>query len=84
MFFSAFFAELIFFGCPAASLIYFIVSLVRFINKRILKKRFPHLVLDDALISSRRHLIISSIILGILIIVSVGLSILLLNAIAYM
>ena len=77
-------SEIIFFGFPIAAIVYFIVSLVRFVRAHLLSKKFPDLVLEDKMTSLRRHLIISSVIMGILLAVVVGLEILFMRAIAYM
>ena len=77
-------SEIIFFGFPIAAIVYFIVSLVRFVRAHLLSKKFPDLVLEDKMTSLRRHLIISSVIMGVLLAVVVGFGFLLAMAVAYM
>lgn len=84
MVFGALFSEIVFFGFPVAAVIYFVISLVRFIRARMQARKFPQLVLENKMISLRRHLIISSVIMGVLLAVVVGFGLLMMMAVAYM
>jgi len=80
----SFLAPMIFIGCPLASIVYFIVCLVRFLRANKANKITPELKNDDDFRELRRQLIISSIIMGVILAVVGGIVALMAMAIAYM
>ncbi len=77
-------SALLYFLIPLAALVFFVVSLILYCMARAQNKRFPGSVRPDTLKTRLTLLIVSSVILGVLVLVTVGLIALLFMALAYM
>lgn len=77
-------SQIFFYGIPAAILVFFAVSLYRYLNARKRNKIQPGTVPEDEMSWRKMILVISSVILGILLVIVVGLAVLLYMAVAYM
>ncbi len=75
---------LLFYAVPLAALVFFVVSLVRFIIAKNKYKRFPESFDERNLSKLRMLLIISSVIIGVLLAIVIGFAALLTMAVAYM
>ena len=76
--------SILFFGIPLASVVLFVVSLVRYISAKRAIKRQPDTCEKRELIARRNVLIVASCIAGVLVAVVVAIVILLWMAIAFM
>ncbi|MBO7738260.1 MAG: hypothetical protein J6S77_06080 [Clostridia bacterium] len=84
--FSSFF-YLFFFGLPLAAIVFFVVSLIRYLQAKIQNKKqgAPFSVYSrDEMVKRTTLLVISIIVAVVIVAVVVGIYILLLNAIAYL
>ncbi len=77
-------AEILFYLIPIGSVAFFIVSLVAFCTSKNANKRSPGSYTEKQLKTRKILLIISSIIMGVMVAVVVGLMALLFIGIAYM
>lgn len=75
---------LLFYAVPLAALVFFVVSLVRFIIAKNKYKRFPESFDERNMSKLRMLLIISSVIIGVLLAIVIGFAALLTMAVAYM
>lgn len=75
---------LLYFGLPAAALVFFVVSLVLFLSARRQNKRAPGSVEPAVLRTRRLMLIISSLIAGVFVAVVIAFAVLLFMAVAFM
>ncbi len=81
------FVYLFFFGLPLAAVIFFVVSLVRYLQAKIKIKKYgePFSVYSrDEMVKRTTLLVISVIVAIVVVAVVIGVFMLLLNAIAYM
>ncbi|MBQ2767722.1 MAG: hypothetical protein IJF49_06560 [Clostridia bacterium] len=76
--------QLAFYGIPAAAILFFAVSLVRYCTAKKQNKRVPNSISAEELRSRRLMLIISSVIAGLLAAVVIAFTVLLFVAVAFM
>jgi len=76
--------SILYYLIPASALVFFIVSLVRFVYARRKNKRSPGTYSEEAMKSRKICLIVSSVIAGILAAVVLGFIGLLMMAVAFM
>ena len=77
-------AVVLVFGIPLASVILFVCSLIRYLDAKGQNRERPGAISPEQMKRLRTQLIISSVILGVLVAVVVGIVVLLYLAIAYM
>lgn len=82
--FGVFIYDFIFFAVPAAAVLFFGISLYRFCSAKAKNKKIPEAFTADEIKNRLFLLNVSSVILGVLILVVIGLIILLYMAVAYM
>ncbi len=75
---------LMFFGPPVGALVFFAVSLCRYLGMRRKDKKNPGCIPPELRRARRTPLIISSIVAGVLLSLTVGFMLLVANAIAHM
>lgn len=79
-----YYVQYIFYGVPILALVFFCVSLVRYISAKRKNKRQPESVGAKELQRRKLLLIISSVIVGVFVFAIVGLIVLLHTAVAFM
>ena len=77
-------AELLFFGVPIAAVLFFGVSLWRFLSAKGANKKAPGTYTENQLAALRLVLILASVIAGVICAIVVGFICLMFMAVAYM
>ena len=75
---------LIFYGIPLGAIAFFVVSLVRFCRGKKANKLTPGAVSPEEMRARKTMLVVSSVILGVLVVVVIGFTALIYMAVAYM
>lgn len=76
--------QLFFYGIPLAAIVFFVVSVYRYVKAKRANKRQPGTFSEEEVNSRKLCMIVSSVIMGILVLIVVGLAVLLFMAVAYM
>ena len=77
-------AEILFYGIPILSVLFFAFTLLRYLRARRLVRRTPDALSADALRARRNLFLIAAGIFGVLVAVVVAFTLLLMMAVAYM
>ena len=77
-------SKYIFFGIPLAAILFFIISLCRYISAKMKNKKEPCSFDTEEVNKRKKLLIISSVIVGVLAAVVVAFAVMLCMAVAYM
>lgn len=76
--------EIIYFAIPVAALAFFVVSLMLFLSARKKNKILPGSVDEGTMRIRKAMMIVSAVVAGILIVITVGFALLLTMSISYM
>ena len=82
--FGSFFYDFLFFAIPAMILTLFVVSLCRYIHARKQNKKSPDSFGKEEINKREMYLVFFSVVLGALVLVVVGFTVLLFSAVAFM
>ena len=77
-------SKYIFFGIPLAAILFFIISLCRYIRAKIINKKEPGRFSTEEMNKRKILLIVSSVIVGVLVAVVVAFVVMIYMAVAYM
>lgn len=64
--------DLIFYGSPIAAIVFFVISLYRYLSGKKQNKLSPNTVSDNEMESRRQMLVVSSVTVGIITLLAVG------------
>lgn len=64
--------DLIFYGSPIAAIVFFVISLYRYLSGKKQNKLSPNTVSDDEMESRRQKLVVSSVTAGIITLLAAG------------
>ncbi len=74
----------LFFGIPTVSLVLFVISVYRYVSAKRKNKKSPNTFSDEEMTSRKTMLVILSVIVGVLLVILTGLTVLLYLAVAFM